>query len=200
MNSRDYNPDPPKAKAAIPPAPRAAATPPFAGSGAASTESLAFTVELPARNRGLEGGNGSGNGRSADGTKAQRRTDPAGDWRGGIVFAIVGIVAGSGPGMEPRGSATLGMGWRARHGCFADDGLHRVEPKRDFAESDQGAVIMLAGSGDDCRSCRLALVELSRLAAREVRAASESRKFAMSELSKFAVSESEKFASSELRK
>ena len=62
MNSRDYNPDLPKVKGAIPPAPRAAAKPPFAGIGAASTESsmaplgLAFTVELPASSRGLEGG------------------------------------------------------------------------------------------------------------------------------------------------
>src|ERR1700746_1474588 len=108
MNSRDYNPDPRKVKGAIPPAPRAAATAPFAGSRAASTESSmaplgpAFTVELPASSRGLEGGNGSGKGRSADGAEAQRRADPAGDWRSGVVFAIVGIVARSRRGMEPR--------------------------------------------------------------------------------------------------
>jgi hypothetical protein len=53
-----------------------------------------------------------------------------------------------------------------------------MEPERDFAESDQGAAIMLAGGGDDCWRGGLAQIVL--------------RKFAMSELRKFASSESRK--------
>jgi len=137
----------------------------------------------------LEGGNGSGNGRPADGTEAQRGTDPAGDWRGSLVFAIVGIVAGSWRGMEPRSRGITGMDWSARHGCFADDELYRMEPERDFAESDQGAAIILAGGGNDCRGGGLAQIELSRLSAQVGKAARDSRKFAASGLRKFAMSE-----------
>src|SRR5258707_1519245 len=104
---------------------------------------LAFTVELPASSRGLEGGNGSGNGRSADGAEAQRRTDPAGDWRSGVVFAIVGIVARSRRGMEPRRGVIAWLDLRARHGYLAYDEIHCVEPERDVAESYHGASLML---------------------------------------------------------
>jgi hypothetical protein len=67
-----------------------------------------------------------------------------------------------------------------------------VELQRDFAESDQGAAIMLAGSGDDRRGCSLAQFEMIRLAARKVLMVSESMKFASSESEKFAVGEWEK--------
>ena len=61
MNFGDYNPDPPRVERHDFAALRAAAWTPFAGTGAASAESsvsppgAAFTVESPARSRGLEG-------------------------------------------------------------------------------------------------------------------------------------------------
>src|SRR4029077_13187834 len=103
------------------------------------------------------------------GAEAQRRTDPAGNWRSGIVFAIVGFMAGSRRDMEPRRGGITGLDCRARHGRFADDELHCVEPERDFAESDQGAAIMLAGGGDGCWRGGLAQIVLRKFAMSELR-------------------------------
>src|SRR5258708_1905741 len=130
--------------------------PPFAGRGPPPAESPVsplgspFTVELPARSNAPERV-GGGDGRR-DGTKAESRTDPAGNWRRGIVLATLGVMVGDGRGMEPRHGGIARMVRRVGNDGLTNGGFHRVEPQRDFAESDQGTVIMLASSGDDRRS------------------------------------------------
>jgi hypothetical protein len=94
----------PKCSAAIHRAPQAGPMLPFAGKPRVSAEwfvpplGLPFTVELPARNRGWEGGNGSGDASSAISarvTEAQCRADTPGNRWGGPFSAIVGVMAGS---------------------------------------------------------------------------------------------------------
>src|SRR6266853_1579744 len=115
---------------------------------------------------GWEAANGSGDA-SPGGTKAESRTSPAGNWRDGIVPAIVGIVAGSRSGMESRRGGIARMDGRVGHGRFANSGLRRVEPQRDITEPDPRAAIMLAGGSDDCRSRGFAASELKNLAERK---------------------------------
>src|ERR1700719_2367406 len=70
-------------------APQADSMPPFAGKRALSAEwlvpplGLPLIVDLPARKRGWEGGNGSGDASSAGVTEAQRGTDTPGNRRSG---------------------------------------------------------------------------------------------------------------------